>query len=73
MVCKIRDDDELMLKTLIEFFGEVKYLWDAVHEDTTYLDGDVFNCPCLEENIECLEKAFERATTEIAERELLKD
>ena len=72
----VKDDEAMMLAILLHMFGgSVRELWDAVHEDISYLSGaednDSDKLPLQEEFIVILEDSFDSVMNEITERELL--
>ena len=68
----VKNDDEIMLKILLDMFGDVRGLWDVIHQDVTLLSDDMNpNNELREECLESLEASYDEIMNEITERELL--
>lgn len=68
----VADDGKLIINTLLHYFGGADALWHAVHEHITDLnDANMFDYSMYEEEIEHLEKSYQKAVDDIVEQEFL--
>lgn len=72
----VEKDDEVKLKILIKMFGGVDGLWNAVHEDVTYLSIDAddqskYGKAYVEDCLRSLEESYDCVMNDLVEREIL--
>lgn len=68
----VKGDGKLIVNTLLHYFGGADALWHAVHEHITDLnDANMFDHSMYEEEIEHLERSYQKAVDDIVEQEFL--